>query len=110
MMSHFANIPLYKISTLSLMSSGSEGLVLAQIDARRGNVFGGIFRNGEEVVKESFTSLDELMKNNHDKVVSQDDFTVCPFTVIKNAVVVEEPMLLVPNYLRDTEAERNLCA
>lgn len=110
MMSHFANIPLYKISTLSLMSSGSEGLVLVQIDARRGNVFGGIFRNGEEVVKESFTSLDELMKNNHDKVVSQDDFTVCPFTVIKNAVVVEEPMLLVPNYLRDTEAERNLCA
>lgn len=110
MLSHFANIPLYKISTLALMASGTKGKVLAQIDARRGNVFGGIFKEGKELTKEAFTTLVSLEELEHDSEVTQEDFVVCPLTVIKNATRVEEPMLLVPNYLRDTEAERNLCA
>ena len=109
MMAHFANIPLYKISTLAMLASNLEGNVIANIDARRGMVFGGIFNKVKEVDKESYTSLAELKNNPYDVIVSQDDFKVNPFIVDKNATFVEEPMLLVPNYLRDTEAERNLC-
>ncbi len=109
MMAHFANIPLYEVSTLVILASNLEGNVIATIDARRGMVFGGIFNKGKEVVKESYTSLDELKNNPYDAIVTDNDFKVNPFVAIENASLVEEPMLLVPNYLRDTEAERNLC-
>ncbi len=106
------NIKLYTISTLKLMSSNKKGLVLASIDARRGNCFGMIIDNDnlKYVINEGLISYDELKNNKYDVEVTENDFVVDPFYVINNKQLVSEPHLLVPNYLRDTEAERNINA
>ena len=106
------NIKLYTISTLKLMSSNKKGLVLASIDARRGNCFGMIIdnNNSKYVVNEGLISYDELKNNKYDVEVTENDFVVDPIYVINNKQLVSEPHLLVPNYLRDTEAERNINA
>ena len=106
------NIKLYTISTLKLMSSNKKGLVLASIDARRGNCFGMIIdnNNSKYVINEGLISYDELKNNKYDVEVTENDFVVDPFYVINNKQLVSEPHLLVPNYLRDTEAERNINA
>ena len=106
------NIKLYTISTLKLMSSNKKGLVLTSIDARRGNCFGMIIDNDnlKYVINEGLISYDELKNNKYDVEVTENDFVVDPFYVINNKQLVSEPHLLVPNYLRDTEAERNINA
>ena len=110
MMAVFLNKPLYTVSTLKLMASGTKGIVLATIDARRGNVFGTIIDtiNDNYLVKESHTAYDELKKNKYDYEVNEDNFIVDPIYCINHKEKVTEPHLLVPNYLRETEAERNL--
>ena len=110
MMAVFLNKPLYTVSTLKLMASGTKGIVLATIDARRGNVFGTIIdtNNDNYLVKESHTAYDELKKNKYDYEVNEDNFIVDPIYCINHKEKVTEPHLLVPNYLRETEAERNL--
>ncbi len=106
------NIKLYTISTLKLMASGKDGVVLTQIDARRGNCFGMIIdtKKNEYIVNEALISYEELKNNDYEYEVNEGEFVVNPFYVLKNKVAVDEPHLLVPNYLRDTEAERNLNA
>ena len=110
MFSSFKNIKLYKISTLVLMSSGYKGQALTYIDARHGNVFGMIYDvNKKRYIKdEAIYSLDELKNLDYEVEISEDNYVVDPFYVIENKIYVETPDLLVPNYLRDTEAERNL--
>ncbi len=104
----FSKTKIYQISTLSLMASKQEGKVLCYIDARNGNVFGGVYLNGKALYVDSFLPLVELEKQEHDTVITPDNFKVSPLNVIANATLVLNPDLLVPNYLRDTEAERNL--
>ncbi len=109
MMAVFANVKLYTISSLLLMASGSKGVIKASIDARRGNAFAGIFDtlNDKIVLDEAmypYAKLDEYEGLS----VKEDEFKVDPIYVVAKANLVEEPHLLVPNYLRDTEAERNL--
>ena len=53
-------------------------------------------------------SYDELNDINCDYCCSEDDFKVNPLFCISHATIVDNPHLLVPNYLRETEAERNL--
>ena len=110
MMAVFKNVGLYTISTLALMASGSKGIVRSMIDARRGNAFARVIdtNNKTNVLVEGMYSYDELEKYNSDYVVKEDDYRVDPFYVVENCEKVNEPHLLVPNYLRDTEAERNL--
>ena len=110
MISVFMNIPLYTISTLRLMASGSKGTVLSLIDARRGNSFGMIFdmNKNEYVVGEALYSTEELKNNSYDNVVCESDYKVDPIYCLNNKTLVENPDLLIPNYLRETEAERNL--
>ncbi len=108
MLSTLKNIPLYSISTLLLMSSGSVGNTLAYIDARRGNVFGAIYNNGNEVIIDGLYFKEELFKNEYEIVISENDYIVNPVVVKNKALLVENPYLLIPNYLRDVEAERNL--
>ena len=110
MMSVFAKIKLYSISTLELMASGYSGRVLSTIDARRGNAFAAI----TNVENESFDLVEglyEYTRLEQEKVdykVDETNYKVNPIYCINNAQEVDEPHLLVPNYLRDTEAERNL--
>lgn len=106
------SIKLYTISTLLLMASGIRGRVCSMIDARRNNCFGCIFDtiSEEYCIKEAFIEADELLKNAYEFLVTEAEFKVDPHLVMKLATLVEEPRLLVPHYLRDTEAERNLNA
>ena len=106
------HIELYQISTLVLMASGSKGKVLSMIDARRGNCFGCIYDidNSNYVVEEVLINKEELMANKYDNLVNELEFKVNPLKVIKLATKVNEPRTLIPNYLRATEAERNLNA
>ena len=108
MLAIFASVKLYTISTLRLMASGKKGVVKALIDARRGNAFASVFDmdKNEFVLNEGLYSYEEL--EGYDNLVDDSNFKVDPFYVLNNATLVDEPHLLVPNYLRDTEAERNL--
>lgn len=103
-------IELYEISTLKLMASGLTGLVLASIDARRGNCFGCIFDATENTYKviEGLMGKSFLEEKQFDYMVHENEYKVNPFKVIAWAKKVVEPRTLVPNYLRETEAERNL--
>ena len=110
MLSVFGNKNLYSVSTLKLMASGYKGNVLARIDARRGNSFGMILNtnNDEYILNEGMYDTNELLSKEHDFDVTEDNMKVDPLYCLKYKVKVDEPHLLVPNYLRDTEAERNL--
>ena len=110
MMSVFAKIKLYSISTLELMSSGYSGKVLASIDARRGNAFAAIIDvdTANYVLEEGLHEYVKLDEENVDFKVNETNYKVNAIYCINNSKEVEEPHLLVPNYLRDTEAERNL--
>lgn len=103
-------IQLFKISTLKLMASGGAGSVLASIDARRGNCFGCIYLPSEDryVVLEALQEKNSLLKHPYDTIVDENSFKVDPILVMKLAQKVDEPRTLTPNYLRETEAERNL--
>ena len=110
MLSVFMKKPLYTISSLKLMASGSKGKVLSIIDARRGNVFGCILDTNTDtyILPEAHCLLSDLEKEAYDFKATDDGFSVDPVYVLNHKVKVENPDLLVPNYLRDTEAERNL--
>ena len=94
------------------MASGKEGIVLSMIDARRNNSFGMIIdtKKNKYIIDECLISNDELKSNDYEYEVNEGEFVVNPLYVLENKVLVNEPHLLVPNYLRDTEAERNLNA
>ena len=106
------NIKIYTISTLKLIASNYKGVVLSSIDARRGNCFGTIIdvKNNKYIVDEALMPYEELKKNNYEFEANEGEFKVDPIYVLENKVEVSNPHLLVPNYLRDTEAERNLNA
>ena len=110
MLAVFGHKPLYSISTLKLMASGIKGNVLTLIDARRGNSFSCILdtNKDEYVVKEGMYNTEEMLAKSYDAVVKEDNYKVDALYVLKAKVAVPEPHLLVPNYLRETEAERNL--
>lgn len=110
MLSVFMKKPLYTISSLKLMASGKKGVVKAIIDARRGNVFGTIIdtENDTYIVPEGHYEGDVLDNNSYQYIVTDSDFKVDPFYVLSHKIKVDEPHLLIPNYLRETEAERNL--
>ena len=114
MLSIFMKKPLYTISTLKLISSSNKGICLSMIDARRSNAFGCIIDNdrNEYLIPEALYSK-EYLENEASKYenvgrAKEDEFKVDPLYVLANKVKVSEPHLLVPNYLRETEAERNL--
>ncbi|MDE7105870.1 MAG: tRNA (adenosine(37)-N6)-threonylcarbamoyltransferase complex dimerization subunit type 1 TsaB [Anaeroplasmataceae bacterium] len=105
-----SKIKLFEISTLKLMASGVDGLVLASIDARRGNCFGCILdtTSNTYIVSEALVEKTSLEENKFDASVNENEYKVNPLKVIQWAKEVAEPRTLVPNYLRETEAERNL--
>ena len=108
MIAVFKHVKLYQISTLDLISSGYSGKVLATIDARRANSFSGIYQNNKLVGVEAIRNTEEFLKEECDAHVTEEEFKVNPLVVIKNAKLVENPHGLNPNYLQETEAERNL--
>ena len=107
MLSSFKRIPLYEISTLKLISSGESGKVLAMIDARRGNAFSAIYQDSNLVLSEAMRAKEEVMKESYDAIADESNYKVDPIKAIAYSVRHENPHSLNPNYLRETEAERN---
>ena len=110
------NIPVFTVSSLALMASSAklEGLVLAEIDARRGNSFLGLYdiENGYITQQD-----DEQLTNLEDyKASIKGGFQVVSMGEPNMRMILESKMLhhvedihgLNPNYLRLTEAERNI--
>ena len=94
----------------------NKDYVISMIDARRGNVFAGIYTNTLDcVIKDNLISFEELLKDKSDnyELVSYDNIlnVIKPVpNVIKiiNKHVNDEgvnPHKLKPNYLKLTEAE-----
>lgn len=110
MLAVFMKKPLYTISSLKLMASGKKGVVKAIIDARRGNVFGAILdtENDTYLVPEGHYENSVLDNHPYSFTVTDEDYKVDPIYVLNHKTKVDEPHLLIPNYLRETEAERNL--
>lgn len=107
MFAAFKNIKLYTVSTLFLMGSSLNEISSVRIDARRGNVFGMIydFKNDSFVKNEGLYPTQEI---NEGLITTEENFKVDPLKVINKATFASNPDIVVPNYLRDTEAERNL--
>ena len=115
MIGYLNNIDVYEVSSLALMASHSDKpYVLALIDARRGNAFMGLYENTGQT----------LVKINNDKLENIDDYKnrlefdycvveegrPCVRKLLNSKLLkkVEDIHSLTPNYLRVTEAERNL--
>lgn len=107
MFGSFLRIPVYSISTLYLMGSSKNEIYDVIIDARRNNVFGATinYSNNCYIVSEGLYPRSNFTNIN---VVNELEFKVDPFKCINNSSLVSNIDTLVPNYLRDTEAERNL--
>ncbi len=109
MISTNTKVLLYGFSSLYMQSSGYDGKVLSYIDARRGNSFNVVYNNSLEEISEGMRSTTEMFLNYPNyKVVSEDNIKVDPIKVINHSKLCENPHGFVPNYLRETEAERNL--
>jgi tRNA threonylcarbamoyladenosine biosynthesis protein TsaB len=98
------DIPVRTVSSLAVFASSvtTEGLILSEIDARRGNSF--------LADKEKLVNLEEYKESIKEtyKIVSSGEPNL---EVILNSditTLVKDIHGLNPNYLRITEAERNL--
>ncbi len=104
-------IDLYSISTLKLMASSTLDVVCPLIDARRQNSFACIYDPTKDLyIEEEGVYNTQEITLKCDFKITEDNFKVNPLRVIHLATKVEKPHLLVPNYLKETEAERNLNA
>ena len=113
------NIPVYPISTLEYLASiiTNYNKIISIIDARRGNVFAGFYdSNLNKLEDEKIISYDSINKNDDTIIVSCDgvyDSKVFDIDIVKlinkhkndNKI---NPHMLVPNYLKKTEAEKNM--
>lgn len=109
------DIPVYTVSSLALMASSldGEGLILAEVDARRGNSFLGLYEKKKDVMSlkeiEQLTNLEEFKASIEGpfRVVSNGEPNI--EIIIRSGLMylVKDIHGLNPNYLRITEAERN---
>ena len=110
------NIEIASISELETMASGYDEVVCPIIDARRGYVFAGIYDGVKNLAPDRYISYDEITKGFKGKIVSYDYENAYEPKVdilkLINKYKDESinPHLLVPNYLKKTEAEENLNA
>ncbi|MGM9972304.1 MAG: tRNA (adenosine(37)-N6)-threonylcarbamoyltransferase complex dimerization subunit type 1 TsaB [Anaeroplasmataceae bacterium] len=102
------NVGLYGVSSLYLMSSGYDGNIVSYIDARRGNSFSVAYSNDKALCEEKLRNTKEFLSEYEGfMLVSEDNMKVDALKVINHASLVLNPHGFVPNYLRETEAERN---
>lgn len=99
--------PLYEVSSLFVMGSNMKECA-SVIDARRGNVFAGAYKNGNIIIKEGLYAKEDFLKEAKQlEIVFEENFNPNPKRIIEEAKEVN-PHACIPNYLRETEAERNL--
>ena len=112
------NIKLYPVSTLEYLASISkkERKIISIIDARRGNVYAGYYDNELNLLhKEELISYENI-NNINSFIVSFDGIYNSNISNIDVVKLIKkhindgpsDPKLLVPNYLKKTEAEEKL--
>lgn len=110
------DIPIITVSSLALMASSisDDTLVLPEIDARRGNSFLGLYKVEKGILslqeKEQLTNLDEYKSKIQGDYVVVSEGKPNVEMILKSNVFerIKDIHTLNPNYLRITEAERNL--
>ena len=110
------DIPVKTVSSLALIASSYTGekLIIPEIDARRGNSFLGLYQNTSKGLKlvenEQLVNLEEYKKLQTEEfvVVSIGEPNIPKILCSDLLETVEDIHGLNPNYLRMTEAERNL--
>lgn len=113
MLAYTRNIKLSSVSSLYFLASGYDFLKAPMIDARNDNVFCAIY-DGEEVLLEEglrkTQDLREIAKAYHAKPVLLNDFNyeVNLDNILKKKEEVKDVHNFVPQYLRKTQAERDL--
>ena len=110
------DIPVKTVSSLALIASSYDGpeIIISEIDARRGNSFLGLYKNKDNsltlIAKEQLTNLEEYKNSLEEtyKVVSFGEPNIGKLLRSDLLEEVADIHGLNPNYLRITEAERNL--
>ena len=117
------NIDLIPLSSLELLaSSSSDNKIIPLINARRGNVFAGVYdTNLDSILPNGLYNLDELITKyrgatyiSYDKFENKNINLINPNIDIIKIIKKHEndlpvnPHTLIPNYLKKTEAEENL--
>ena len=113
------------ISSLEAMAASikTEKLVVPIIDARRGYLYAGIYKNNKPILKNQYIKLDDLLLElsdqkqeyliisndnlNLDNMIKYDPNILEIVNLFKNKKSIN-PHLVEPNYLKETEAEENL--
>lgn len=109
-------IDVYTVSSLALLASSTDqdGTILSEIDARRGNSFLGLFHQENHILsfqdKEQLTNLEEYKNSIQSPFVTVSEGEPQFLKLIESGLAnkVTDIHQLLPNYLRKTEAERNL--
>lgn len=115
-MAYLLNIEIECISELEVMSSGYDEIVCPIIDARRGFVYGAIYNGVDNIREDEYILYDDLINNFNGKVLSYVyENTYAPKVDLIKLIEKHKnnsisPHLVVPNYLKKTEAEENLNA
>ena len=109
------NIPLIPISSLEVIAStnSDKKYHVGLIDARRGNVFAGVYDKELNVIKEDrFINFNELDINDYYELIGEGYKESNPdiLKVINKHINDEDinPHVLKPNYLKLTEVEEKL--
>ena len=110
MLSYSTGIPLYSVSSLTLLTSGYTDLVCAYMDARRGYVYGCIRDIKKEYLADTHIDYKELEKTAtsvgaHLVEIKQNTIKLDIDIIKKNMHQVIDIYHIVPNYLRKTQAE-----
>lgn len=109
MIGAFQNKEVCTISTLDLMASGCDKEALSMIDSRRGNAFCSHYLNGKKTDNEAIRNQEEYKALYPNAIIlTESDFKVDALKCILLAKPQANPHSIEPNYLQETEAERNL--
>lgn len=108
MLGYANNIPVYTISSLILLTSGYKKDLVRMIDCRNNNYFAvGLKKDLSLYLNEGFYSLGQI-KYKKQLIINKDNVLVDYFVINQLKTKVNDVNSLTPNYLRITEAQRNL--
>lgn len=113
MLAYTKGIELYEVSSLYFLASGYDHIKAPMIDARNGNVFGGIYDHEDVLLKDGLRKTEDLQEiatkfNAQPVMLDEYHYEINLVNIVKMAKKVHDIHGFVPNYLRVTEAERNL--
>ncbi|CCP88140.1 tRNA (adenosine(37)-N6)-threonylcarbamoyltransferase complex dimerization subunit type 1 TsaB [Candidatus Phytoplasma solani] len=109
MLAFVLQIPLYQISSLLLLTSGYLYQKLTPlIDARNDSFFALSLKNNQIVLKEERYKADFLKTYDKHLLIAPETVKIALNNIYQFMTLVTNPHQLVPNYLVQTQAERDL--